>query len=162
MTLTYSCAEAPVYSRAEATAQVERMLSRLCASEQEPQMRRVAVLYLFGSYLRDCERVGDVDIAVSLDLGEHYHAADGRLRRFPADTPGLDRIFDYHAIASGSWQEQPDQVAATIEALRGGERALSLLPQTEQGLKEMFPDVQVRLLWQRGESFSTARHRLDG
>jgi hypothetical protein len=113
---------APPISRAEASRQLQQFLERVAlvnADDALPQ--RVGKVVIFGSYLSNQDRIGDIDLAIRLDRRPQFaerwtevvlaraESAERRGRRFRGF---LDRL---------AWAE--DEVK---RLLRGGTRLLSL------------------------------------
>jgi predicted nucleotidyltransferase len=113
---------APPMSRAEASRQLEEFLERVeLVNADESLPHRVGKVVIFGSYLSDRERIGDIDLAIRLDRRPQFadrwaeavlaraEAAERRGRRFRGF---IDRL---------AWAENEVK-----RVLRGGARLLSL------------------------------------
>jgi hypothetical protein len=113
---------APPISRAEASRQLEQFLERVALVNADDSLpHRVGKVVLFGSYLSNQERMGDIDLAIRLDRRPQFaqswaeavlaraEAAEREGRRFRGF---LERL---------AWTENEVK-----QRLRGGARLLSL------------------------------------
>ena len=113
---------APPISRAEASRQLEEFLERVAlVNADESLPHRVGKVVIFGSYLSNQERIGDIDLAIRLDRRPQFaqrwaeavlaraEAAEREGRRFRGF---LERL---------TWAENEVK-----QRLRGGARLLSL------------------------------------
>jgi hypothetical protein len=113
---------APPMSRAEASRQLQQFLERVAlVNADESLPHRVGKVVIFGSYLSDQQRIGDIDVAIRLDCRPRFadHWAEAVLARAEAAERSGRHFRGF--IDRLGWAE--DEVK---RKLRGGARLLSL------------------------------------
>jgi len=133
----------------------DELIRKICATAErinaDKNMSRVIVkLTVFGSYLSDKEKLGDLDIAAEYDF--RYPDANGNYS-------DKQRALD-DKIRESDPRDYPMTIVARVcypellvlKTLKGGSRAISLHSQSElDAMIEEFPETKHKVIWTRNE-----------